>query len=84
VTARANQFVHVACVWNATTVELYLNGALNASAGHSITPAANSSPLYIGQFGGNTDRLDGVVDEVRIYSRALTKDEIQTDMSTPL
>jgi uncharacterized delta-60 repeat protein len=83
-TARANQFIHVACVWNGTTVQLYLDGVLNASATQTITPAANSSPLYIGQFGGNADRLDGVVDEVRIYNRALAQAEIQNDRSTPL
>jgi hypothetical protein len=26
----------------------------------------------------------GVIDEVRIYSRALTQTEIQTDMNTPV
>ena len=47
-------------------------------------PAVNTSPLYIGQFGGNTDRLDGIVDEVRIYNRALSQTEVQSDMNTPL
>jgi hypothetical protein len=49
-----------------------------------VTPAGNTAPLYVGQFGGDADRLDGVVDEVRIYNRALSEQEIRTDMSTPL
>jgi hypothetical protein len=40
--------------------------------------------LYLGQFGGNADRLDGIVDEVRIYNRALTQAEVQSDLNRPL
>jgi hypothetical protein len=71
-------------VWNGATVQLYVNGVLNASAAQSLTPAANASPLSIGQFGGNADRLDGIVDEVRIYNRALTQAEVQSDLNRPL
>ena len=42
------------------------------------------SPLYIGESGEDVDRLDGVIDEVRVYSRALSQAEIQNDMSTPI
>jgi hypothetical protein len=83
-TAQAGLFYHVACVWNGTTVQLFVNGVLNVSAAQSLTPAVNTSPLYIGQFGGNADRLGGVVDEVRIYNRALTQAEVQGDLNRPL
>ena len=49
-----------------------------------MTPVGNTSPLFIGQFGGNSDRLSGVIDEVRIYNRALSQAEIQFDMNTPI
>ena len=75
---------HLACVWTGTQVQLYVNGLLNATTPQSMTPLANSSPLYIGQYGGNTDRTNGVVDEVRIYSRSLTQAEIQSDMASPI
>jgi hypothetical protein len=78
------QFVHVACVWNGAALQLYLNGALNVSVSTGLAPAANTAPLWIGQFGGNKDRLAGTIDEVRIYNRALSAAEIQTDMNTPL
>ena len=83
-TAQAGLFYHVACVWNGTTVQLFVNGVLNVTAAQSLTPAVNASPLYIGQFGGNADRLDGIIDEVRIYNRALTQAEVQSDMNRPL
>ena len=82
--ATSNRYYHVACTWDGTTVRLYVDGTLSASSSQLITPLANSAPLTIGQFGGDADRLDGVVDEVRIYGRALTPAEIQSDLSTPI
>jgi hypothetical protein len=77
-------FYHVACVWNGSQLQLYVNGALNTSVAQNLTPAANTSPLFIGQYGGNADRMNGIIDEVRIYSRALSQTEVQTDMNTPI
>jgi hypothetical protein len=84
ITLGTGQFRHLACVWNATTLFLYVDGAVNTSAARTVTPAANTAPLFIGQFGGNADRLSGTIDEVRIYNRALSTAEIQTDMNTPV
>jgi chitodextrinase len=84
VTLAANQFYHLACTWNGTTLALYINGTLNTSIAQNITPAGNTAPLFIGQFGGNSDRLSGIVDEVRLYTRALTPAEIQADRTTPI
>ncbi|MGH7926233.1 MAG: LamG-like jellyroll fold domain-containing protein, partial [Candidatus Binatia bacterium] len=72
----AGQFRHLACTWDGTTLSLYIDGTLNASVAQGLTPAGNTSPLFIGQFGGNSDRLDGTIDEVRIYNRALSQAEI--------
>jgi hypothetical protein len=84
VVAARLQFTHVACVWNGSQVQLYLNGALNASMPQTLIPAINTAPVYIGQFGGNTDRLNGIVDEVRIYNQALSPAQVQSDMNSPL
>jgi glucose/arabinose dehydrogenase len=80
----AQQFYHLACAWDGSQLRLYINGALNRSVSQTVTPAANSSPLFIGQYGGNVDRLDGVIDEVRIYDVARTQAQIQSDMNTPV
>ena len=84
VAATKGQFTHVTCVWNGSNLQLYINGVLNASIAQNLIPSANTSPLYIGQFGGNTDRLDGVIDEVRIYNQPLSPSQVQSDMNTPL
>jgi hypothetical protein len=83
-TVTTGTFYHVACVWNGTQLQLYINGVLNTSVTQNLTPAVNTSPLYIGQFGGNTDRMSGVIDEVRIYGRALSQAEVLTNMNTPI
>lgn len=74
------QFYHLACTWDGSTVRLYINGTLDRSTAQTVTPAANSAPLFIGQFGGNVDRLDGTIDEVRLYHRALNAAEVQAAM----
>lgn len=83
-TIPAGQFTHVACTWDGTNVKAYVNGVLDGTTAQTLTPITNSSPLYIGQYGGNVDRMLGTVDEVRIYNRALTSTEIQTVMGLPL
>ena len=83
-TVAANQFYHLACTWDDSAVSLFINGAANATTGQGLTPAGNTAPLFIGQFGGNSDRLSGVIDEVRICNRALSASEIQGDSTTPI
>ncbi|HKQ65248.1 MAG TPA: LamG-like jellyroll fold domain-containing protein, partial [Methylomirabilota bacterium] len=80
----AGVFRHLACTWNGTTLALYIDGALNISAAQTVTPAGNTAPLFLGQFGGNSDQLSGILDETRIYDRALSVAEIQADMNTPI
>jgi chitodextrinase len=83
-TATSNRYYHVACTWDGTTARLYVDGALSVSSSQLVTPVGNAAPLSIGQFGGDADRLDGVIDEVRLYGRALNPTEVQNDMSTPI
>ena len=75
---------HLACVWTGAQLQLYVNGALNATAFQSVTPMGNVAPLYIGQYGGNTDRANALIDEVRISNQARTQAEIQSDMNAPI
>ena len=82
--ATTGVFYHLACVWSGSSFQLYINGVLNASTTQSLAASGNNAPLYIGQFGGSVDQMSGVIDEVRIYNRALTQAQIQSDMNSPL
>ena len=76
------RFYHLACTWDGSQLRFYLDCVLNKTATQTITPTATGGPLVIGQFGGNVDYLDGVVDEVRIFNVAVTQANIQIDMNT--
>jgi hypothetical protein len=77
-------FYHLACTWDGTNLKLYVNGSLNRTVAQTLTPAANTSPFYIGQFGASSDFTSGAIDDVRLYNRALSASEVSTDSSTPV
>ena len=79
-----NTWSHLAGTYDGTTMRLYVNGVQIASRAQSGTIATSTGPLC---FGGDSDYGQfwaGLIDEVRIYSRALTASEIQNDMTTPI
>jgi len=77
-------WTHVALTYDGTTLRLYVNGAEAASNAASGTINPSSSPLWIGGNSPFGEYFAGLIDEVRVYNRALTQLEIQTDMTTPL
>ena len=71
------QWYHIVGVTNGTTIYIYVNGVLCSSAAINFSSATQSlAPLYIGQLYNSTLRWNGIIDSTRIYSRALTSDEI--------
>jgi hypothetical protein len=83
-----NIWYHVAGVYNATarTLDIYVNGVLDDGKLVGTVPAAQTNAsvnVNIGRRSGGY-YFNGIIDEVRIYSRALTQAEIQSDMNTPL
>jgi glucose/arabinose dehydrogenase/chitodextrinase len=85
-----NSWYHVAGVYNASarTLDVYLNGQLDdgATVGTVTTAQQNSSQnVLVGQRpAGGSFAFHGQIDDVRIYPRALTAAEVQTDMATPV
>ena len=77
-------WVHVVGVYNpagaAPQKRLYIGGALSASDTRTtpmIYDTTSAGDLYIGHGGGNmTTYYNGYLDDVRIYNRALSVDEI--------
>src|SRR5262249_314893 len=87
---QANQWYHVAGVYDATmqTLTVYLNAVLdNADPVATVPPSARSSShnVLIGQRADSSGYgFIGTIDEVRVYNRALSQAEIQTDMNTAI
>ena len=79
-----NTWSYLAATYDRSTLRLYVNGVQVASKSATAAMAVSSNPL---QIGGNTiygSYYNGVIDEVRIYNRALTQAQIQSDMNTPV
>ena len=75
---QANTWYHVALVWDTTAnnVKGYWDGVKAFDASHNAWPT-EMQDVAIGN-GYSTDRYwDGLVDEVEIFNRALTAEEIQ-------
>jgi hypothetical protein len=57
-------------------MRLYVNGAL---VGEMVRPGlvkASRGDLFLGTFGGDRARFEGLLDEVRLYDRPLAAAEI--------
>ncbi len=84
-TTPINAWTHVAVTYDGSAIRHYINGNLDrtTSASCKVTNT-NSRPIRIGSNGANSETMNGLIDDVRIYDRVLSGTEIQTDMATPL
>ncbi|MEQ8580751.1 MAG: LamG domain-containing protein [Marinoscillum sp.] len=81
-TITQNTWYHFVTVYDGQTMRLYLNGNELAADEGSGTLARQGTQARTIKLGSNADRrsdymLEGVLDEVRIYSRALNPYEVQ-------
>jgi hypothetical protein len=81
-------WTHVAGTYDGSALRLYLNGVLVKTTPHTGPIFDTTGPLRIGGSAivvpGGAQFFKGFIDEVRVYSRALSPLEIQADMTTPL
>ena len=79
-----NSWTHLALSFDGSTERLYVNGTQVRTGAVTGAMVSASGALRIG---GNSiwgEYFRGLIDEVRIYNRALAASEIQTDMSLPI
>jgi len=75
-----NRWVHVVGVYQPSTfVRLYLDGTQAAENTMSIPAAIRSSTVgpEIGRRGNGDGEFNGLIDEVRVYNRALSAEEVK-------
>jgi hypothetical protein len=76
-------FVSVVCTRNGQA-QLYVDGKTDGFPRNMVGGSVSSNaPLRMGSNGGGNGWFKGLIDEVRIYSRALTPAEIQTEFQNP-
>ena len=74
-----NTWVHVVGVYDSSEIRLYVNGVKTGSLITSGNLPLTSAPLMIGAHDSTSDRnaFNGIIDDVRIYNRALSSSEIE-------
>ena len=72
-------FYHIVLTWDGTLPYLYVNGNLDAtgSAASFTSAVSNDIKIGVGADWSPTYYFNGSIDEVRIYNRALSEDEIR-------
>lgn len=81
-----NTWTHLAGVYRAdlNISYLYINGVLNASASGGDVPGSGAGQTTnIGAYDTGADTWSGLIDDVRIYSRALSAGEVLADYLDP-
>lgn len=74
-------WTHTACTWDGTAVRCYQNGELVATGGS--VGGYNMQVVRVGAIVlGDSETFNGVIDEVRVWSRAMSQAEIRTAMGS--
>lgn len=70
---------HIACVWDGEVQSIYIDGILTNETLANINIGNYESDLFIGSYGGSLSEyaLNGYIDEVLIFNRALLPEEIE-------
>jgi len=72
---QTNTWQYVAMTYNGSIVELFLNGeSIGADTAGNITHSAQ--PLHISSFSGESFFYNGHIDEIRLYNRTLSAQQI--------
>jgi Concanavalin A-like lectin/glucanases superfamily/PASTA domain len=80
-----NTWTHLATTYDGTNQRMYVNGVLVSTvAGTGGINQANGALRIGGNASSTGEFFQGLIDEVRVYNRALSQAEIQTDMITPI
>jgi len=79
-----NSWTHLAVTYDGASVRLFVNGLLVATKAQTGVIETNGNGVRIGGNVPYGEYFKGLIDEVRVYNRALTAVEIKTDMQTPI
>ena len=83
-----DEFTHVTGTWDGTTGKVYIDGQLDIESIFTEELRVLTCPYFIGGIGpvsttptcegwGGGQFFNAVIDEVKLYDRALTADEVQ-------
>lgn len=73
-----NVWNHIVATWDGTNVHIYVNGNDEGAVSQTVTPTTNTSSFKIGNASIGSYNYTGRIDEVGVWSRALTGAEVTT------
>jgi prepilin-type N-terminal cleavage/methylation domain-containing protein len=76
-TPSLNQWYFIVCTWDGNNAKIFLDGVQKTSVPTTGNLYISTNQLRISLDTGNTYPFNGTIDEVRIYNRALSGEEIQ-------
>ncbi|PYI88427.1 MAG: hypothetical protein DME26_03650, partial [Verrucomicrobia bacterium] len=73
-----NTWTHIAATYDPAQSQqkIYFNGTLENTANYSAAVNTNNDPLYIGMYYSSSYGIPASIDDVRIYNRALSTNEV--------
>jgi hypothetical protein len=78
-----NGYNHIICQKSGSQFQIFVNGVLNSSGSSSVNGSVyNSSDILIGSLKRSLTEYYGLLDEVRLYNKALSIEEIQSLSNT--
>jgi len=77
------QWHYITGAWDGKTIMIYIDAKESRTLACKGKLNTNNDPLYIGCRGGGGRWVNGFIDEIKIYNRALSVDEIKIDMEDP-
>src|SRR5205823_9295061 len=80
----ANTCSHLTATYDGSNISLYVNGNLVGTRPNNGSITTTNGVLRIGGDSIWGEYFSGLIDEVRIYNRALSVSEIRSDMTTPI
>ncbi|MBB14178.1 hypothetical protein CMK22_02850 [Candidatus Poribacteria bacterium] len=76
-----DQWHHIAATYDKKAQKFYKDGELIANKPNAADMNINPKPIIIGAADGTTRYFNGRMDDVRIYSKALSEDEVKKSMT---
>jgi hypothetical protein len=79
-----NAWTHLAATYDGAAQRLYVNGNQVSTRAQTGLITLSTGALRLGGNGSFGEYFQGRIDEVRVYDRALTVDQIRADMNAPV
>jgi hypothetical protein len=80
----ANTWTHLAATYDGANLRLYVNGTQTSSRALTGPMVVSTGALRIGGNAVWPEWFSGLIDEVRVYNRALSAAEVSADVTRPV